>query len=185
MEFIIRTGRLELIAGSAETVRAELQDHPRLAELLDAEVPPEWPPDLNDLHMKELSIRWFENHPGDHGWLCWYFVLLKEPQRTLIGIGGFSDVPDASGTVEVGYSILPNFQRRGYATEALQGLVSWAFDHADVKKVVAEIHPGYEGSSRVLEKGGFIRCSEDTSTGIILYEVDRSTRITLNSIHTT
>lgn len=171
MDYVIQTPMLELIAGTAETVLAEMHNRSRLAELLDAEIPAEWPPDLDGLEMKDLSVRWFENHPDDRGWLCWYFVSLVESRRTLVGIGGFSDVPNAEGTVEAGYSVLPKYQRRGYATEALKALVEWALAHPEVRRVVAEIYPGYESSVRVLEKAGFLLYEEDTSLGITRYEM--------------
>src|SRR6188472_3559141 len=116
-EFLITTPRMELIAGTLQTVIAERENRAELGKLLNARIPADWPPDLNDLTMKELSIRWFENHPEGRGWLCWYFIL-NSKRRELIGIGGFSDVPD-NGKVEIGYSILPRFQRQGFATEAV------------------------------------------------------------------
>lgn len=175
MQPLIATERLELIAGNAETVRAEMHDHGRLSALLDAEIPVEWPPDLNDQRIQQLSVKWFETHPEDHGWLCWYFIS-TEGSRILIGIGGFSDAPNAAGMVEVGYSVLPRFQRRGYATEALKGLVGWAFGHPQVRKVAAEIHPGYEVSAGVLLKAGFSREDEDPATGITRYCLVRDSR---------
>lgn len=172
MEYVVRTSRLELIAGTADTVRAEMLDRALLAELLNAQIPAEWPPDLNDLKIKELSIRWFEEHPSDRGWLCWYFIEL-EPRRTLIGIGGFSDVPTAEGTVEAGYSLLPEYQHRGYATEALQALVRWAFHHEEVLRVVAEVPPGHETSARVLVRAGFTPCHNDPDTGVVRYVIEK------------
>lgn len=166
--FRIVTERMELVAGDAHTVRAEKENRAWLADVLNATVPAEWPPDLNDLQMKDLSIKWFEGHPEGRGWLCWYFIACQPGERTLIGIGGFSDVPTADGIVEIGYSVLSQFQRRGYATEAVNGLCEWAFRHPDVRRVVAEIHPGREISTGVLLKCGFSLCSQDG--GVATYQ---------------
>jgi hypothetical protein len=45
------------------------------------------------------------------------------------------------GAVEIGYAIAPEHQRRGYATEAVQALLSQAFDHVEVVVVPAVSRP--------------------------------------------
>src|SRR6476469_4442706 len=49
-EFVMKitTERLELIASTLELARAEIEDRDRFAQLLDARVPVDWPPPLND-----------------------------------------------------------------------------------------------------------------------------------------
>jgi RimJ/RimL family protein N-acetyltransferase len=73
----------------------------------------------------------------------------------LVGSGGFKGRPDPDGSVEIGYSMVEEFQGRGYATEAVRALAAWAFAHPGVSQVVAETMPGNTGSLRVLEKIGF------------------------------
>jgi [ribosomal protein S5]-alanine N-acetyltransferase len=59
------------------------------------------------------------------------------------------------GLVEIGYSMLEMHQRQGYATEAVRGLLSWAFQNPEVQRVVADTLPGLTPSIRVMEKSGF------------------------------
>ena len=56
---------------------------------------------------------------------------------------------------EVGYGINDEFQRRGYATEAVKLALEWAFAHPGVKAVEAETDPDNIASQRVLVKCGF------------------------------
>jgi len=43
--------------------------------------------------------------------------------------------------VELGYSFMEPFQRRGNATEAVEVVTQWAFSHAEVRIVCAESPP--------------------------------------------
>lgn len=170
----IHTERLCLVPGTAELGRAELGDRRRFARLLGAEVPPAWPPPLND----EASMTWFteyvEANPDAVGWAAWYF-LLKTPRGrlTAIGNGGFKGVPDPSGTVEIGYSILERNQGRGLATEGVGALIDWAFAHRHVNRVIAQTLPDLRASIRVLEKQGFIFVGDGLEDGAIMYQMDR------------
>jgi ribosomal-protein-alanine N-acetyltransferase len=65
--------------------------------------------------------------------------------------------PDASGTVELGYGIDEPFRCRGYATEAVDGITSWAFSQSGVCRVTAQTDPDNAISQRVLLKNDFSR----------------------------
>ena len=55
----------------------------------------------------------------------------------------------------MGYAVLPQFQRHGYATEIVRALVSWAIGQPGVVRLVAETEWANPASVRVLEKAGF------------------------------
>ena len=40
--------------------------------------------------------------------------------------------------MEIGYSILADYQRRGFASEAVRGLLDNAYAHRDITRVIAE-----------------------------------------------
>ena len=65
--------------------------------------------------------------PWTHG-----FGLVHATSGTVIGCGGFKGPPGADGVVEIAYGVVPEYQGRGYATEAAQALVAFA----DRKSVV-------------------------------------------------
>jgi RimJ/RimL family protein N-acetyltransferase len=73
----------------------------------------------------------------------------------LVGAGGFKGAPDARGEVELGYGIVPEYQRRGYATEAVRGLSEFAFRDPRVKTVIGQTLDGLTRSIGVMEKAGF------------------------------
>lgn len=153
----IETRRLDLITASEASLRAELEGPASLAATLDVEVPGSWPPDLYDAEAVSYSLNWLHAHPDDAAWSFYYIVLRgsAKGRSILIGAGGFKGPADAEGVVEVGYSIVRNHQRLGYATEAVEGWLRFAFASPDVKMVIGQTLPKLIASIGVLEKLGF------------------------------
>jgi ribosomal-protein-alanine N-acetyltransferase len=150
----LRTKRLELIACSFRLADLEWQDVAALARELRCTSPKSWPPPLND----ESTQRWFREmlrqHPDALGWGLWYLVRSEDGKvRILIGNTGFKG-RSVNGVCEIGYSLLPAYEGCGYATEAAQALISWAFQHPAVERLSAETLPELVGSIRVMEKCG-------------------------------
>jgi [ribosomal protein S5]-alanine N-acetyltransferase len=171
----ITTARLELIPASGETARAEFQDRARFAALLGARVPEEWPPPLNDEESRTWFLAYLERNPGFEAFGMWYFLLRGETaaERTVIGNGGFKGPPTEAGRVEIGYSLLEGYQGRGLATEAVRGLIGWAFGRPDVRIVAAQTLPSLAPSIRLLERSGFTAKGPGTDEGAILFELSR------------
>ncbi|GET41820.1 GNAT family N-acetyltransferase [Microseira wollei] len=171
----LKTERLELIPFTLEIVQAEMSDRSLLSYLLDARVPDNWPPPFND----EQSLLWFLEKCQENyyqvGWLGWYFVLNDRVtnERVVIGNGGFKGEPTPDGTVEIGYSILPEYQNKGYGTEAIKALLNWAFEDGEVKRAIAETLPELKASQRLLEKCNFVYIGEGSEPGIIRFELSR------------
>ncbi|MGH9764896.1 MAG: GNAT family N-acetyltransferase, partial [Blastocatellia bacterium] len=114
----IRTPRLELIAATPQLVRAELADLDLFSKMLDARVPASWPPELYDRQAAEWTLTYLESEPERAGWALWYCILPGDasPGRVLAGIAGYKGTPSSEGRVEIGYGVLSEFQRAGYAT---------------------------------------------------------------------
>ena len=167
----LRTGRLEIVPGTPALGRAELSDRRLFGELLGARVPAAWPPPENDEHTMTFFTEYVETHPDSIGWAAWYILRhAGDGQPTAVGTCGFSAKPDDTGTVETGYSILEEYQRQGFAPEAVRALVDWAFSHAAVTRVIAHTFPVLRPSIRVLDKCGFSFVGPGTEEGTIQFE---------------
>ena len=167
----IRTSRLELVPATAEFIRMEMVHPISLGQVLDAVIPAAWPPEsVRDV--LELFAQELEANPNTEGWGGYYWLSSEEnaSRRTLIGSGGFKGKPDAHGNVEVGYGVLPEFQNKGYATEAVQGLVTWALSQKVVRSVIAEAFPDNVSSIRVLVKCGFVEVGAGEAPGVKRFE---------------
>ncbi|MEU4694359.1 GNAT family N-acetyltransferase [Actinoplanes sp. NPDC023714] len=57
----------------------------------------------------------------------------------------------------IGYSLLPSYRKRGFATRAAQLVALWAFAETDIARLIAGAAPENVGSQRVLERAGFRR----------------------------
>ncbi len=169
----LRTERLQLVAATLELARAEQADPQRLGKLLGAHMPPTWPPPLNDEATLAWTIAQLAAHPADAGWYAWYFLHREHAELRAVGVGGFRGRPDGAGTVEVGYSIVPEGHRFGFAPEAVRALVAWAFTHDAVARVVAHTLPALVPSIRVLEKCGFASVGPGAEPGTLRFELAR------------
>jgi RimJ/RimL family protein N-acetyltransferase len=73
----------------------------------------------------------------------------------VVGRAGFHGPPDARGMVEVGYAVLPEHRRRGYARAALAVLLDRARREPDVRVVRLSIAPDNTASQAVARPFGF------------------------------
>ncbi len=81
--------------------------------------------------------------------------------------------PNAEGTVEVGYSVVPEYRRRGYATEATRAMIKHAFADAAVRRVIAHALPELVSSIGVLEKSLFAYAGPGSEPGAIRFVLER------------
>lgn len=151
MVFELSTPRLRLVAVTQALAAAEMRGE--LALALGAQIPEAWPPDeLDEIAMVFAQL--LRKEPTLRGFLGWYWVL-QSPAPTLIGMGGFKGHPDEVGFVEIGYSVLPEHQRQGYATEAVEALLGWARSFEEICGVLAFTRVTNAASRRVLERQRF------------------------------
>lgn len=81
-------------------------------------------------------------------------VCLKNSDK-IIGFMGFYRVQPDSYRTEIGYMILPEYDGKGYVSEAVTTMLNYAFNTVGFHSVEAVIDPNNFGSARVLEKNGF------------------------------
>jgi [ribosomal protein S5]-alanine N-acetyltransferase len=160
----IETPRLLLRIIEPAALRAGIAGDRRAVELsLGATVPA-------DLIAEPDVLRHAEARLGeDVEYLPWSAraILLKESRR-MVGHVRFHSRPDADylhpyvrHAVEFGYVVFADCRRRGYAEEALGGLMRWASETRGVARFVATIAPDNQPSTRLAAKLGFKRIGED------------------------
>jgi RimJ/RimL family protein N-acetyltransferase len=172
---LITTERLELIPATTALVRAALESPQALQSKLGAIVPDSWPPEFLDTASLEYTIDRLNEGPEQAGWWLHFIILAHGPDgRTLIGSAGFKGPVSPDGTVEVGYAIVRDYQRLGYASEAVRGLLARAFAVPEVRRVIAETLPELEPSIGVLRKCGFVPAESGSEPGVIRLEFKRS-----------
>ena len=146
----LKTERLTLIPFTLELAEATLNDRDRLPRLLGLHVPESWPnPDY-----AEIIPMIVEGRRKDPSSAEWIRLIAHRVDKIVIGDIGFIKPPDEEGNVEFGYSIVPEYQGKGYATEAARAMIEWAFKQRGVRRVIASCLNDNTASTRVLEKAG-------------------------------
>lgn len=168
---IIATERLDLRPAAPELLIAALAGEAALAEALGVDVPPGWPPEHLDRAVLGHALERLHDDPTAAAWGLHFFVLRAE--GVLVGGGGFAGPPDRGGAVEIGYSIVAAYQRRGLASEVVRGLCRAAFEDPRVTRVLAETRASLVGSIKALERGGFSRVEGESEDGGIRFARDR------------
>ncbi|NML66112.1 GNAT family N-acetyltransferase [Hymenobacter sp. RP-2-7] len=163
---ITHTPRLTLIAASRALLTAELHKPQYFPVLLGAAMPANWPPgDYNRDAMEYFLEKLSEGGRTAAGWYNWYALLnaAGDVPRTLVGSGGFTGPPDATGLVELGYSIAADWRGQGLATELVAGLVQQAAATGLVHRLVAHTQPENLISQKVLLANGFESSGTDVN----------------------
>jgi len=149
----IFTPRLELVAMRLECLRSELERDGRVGELLGCEVAREWPPEVWEPHVWELLLGQFADRPEE---IAWHRYVLLRDRRVLVGTVNAFRWPEKPYEAEIGYALVPEFWRRGLASEAAEAMVAWVKATGQVSGLFAHTFPEIVASVRILERCGFV-----------------------------
>ena len=83
------------------------------------------------------------------------FSVFHRSLDVVVGGCGFKGPPNEDGVVEIAYSIHPDHQGMGYATEAARAMVAFALGDPVVRTVIAHTLSAENASARVLIKSHF------------------------------
>jgi [ribosomal protein S5]-alanine N-acetyltransferase len=148
---LIETPRLRLVPKTLAEARAQI-------DAMDAE------------HRAQLSSAWLSQLDSATAdlWTLGFDIVERETS-TVVGTCGFKRPPGADGIVEIAYGVAPDQQGKGYATEAANALVLFAFAEAQVRLVCAHTIEAANASTRVLAKCGFKAAGEvmDPDDGLV------------------
>ena len=107
-------------------------------------------------------LRWrvpqVKSDPSVNKWFIRWMV--EKETREIVGSASFHGPPDEKGMMEIGLGVHNDFQRRGYATEALIGMWSWVVDQPGVELLRYTVDPNNEASVAVIKKFGFERVGQ-------------------------
>lgn len=81
-----------------------------------------------------------------------YGIFLKSNGKL---IGNINFKPETNEKVFIGYTLNKKYWKRGYATEALQKLISLSFNQLGIKDILAKVHSENSASIALLTRLGF------------------------------
>ncbi|WP_308432955.1 GNAT family N-acetyltransferase [Streptomyces chryseus] len=87
-------------------------------------------------------------------------VAVSDPDGFIVGDAGFHGPPDEDGLVEVGYTVVPEYRRQGYARAMLAALLTRAAAEPGVRTVRATVGSDNNASLSTIAGFGFTRVGE-------------------------
>lgn len=148
----IETQRLELLPCSLEVAQAAVaKNNIWVEKLLTAYVSEDWyQADVQGF--LPTYIQMLEADPSLLGYGVW--LMIRTEDSTLVGDLGFLGKVEDEECLEIGYEVLTAYRNQGFATEAVQALVDFAFTQLGAKKIIAHTPQDNVASIRVVEQLG-------------------------------
>ncbi len=140
--YLLHSENREQVLNELRLVHSELRisaGQPFLRELKDA-----YP------HIFET----IEKNPG-YFEFCTHWWIIHRAENKCIGGIGFAGPADAEGQVMIGYYVDMHYENQGFATEALQSMIDFAFQEKEIKAIIADTLEDGRASQKVLLKNGF------------------------------
>jgi RimJ/RimL family protein N-acetyltransferase len=157
--------RLRLVPVSGAMKAATQRSRAAFAALIGVSLPEGWPefPEAFNGEAVDPASAWTG------------YVFIRKDVPELAGNGGFATAPDQDGLVEIGYEIAPSLRGKGYATEAAQAMVDYAFANG-ARAVIAHSLAESNASNAVMRKLGMHFDAELEAEGMKLWRwrVDRA-----------
>lgn len=112
-----------------------------------------------------------KHHPDSSVWFTlWKISVRDDPQQQIGGI--WFKGPQTGGTVEIDCEVNPEYQNKGYATEALKKVLEWTFRQENVYTIEVRTNEQASAAHRVLQKLKFK--SIQTSENPMLWQLERT-----------
>ena len=110
-------------------------------------------PRLKTMHDAEEFIQKIHNNLDDELSIYWAIGLTGHPQ--LIGTICLWNFSDNHTAAEIGYELIPEYQGKGFLSEALRSVLDYGFNNISLKRIDAYTHKENKPSINLLQKNGF------------------------------
>ena len=87
--------------------------------------------------------------------ICFLFTIILADENRLIGDMGISFTNHNNMQAELGCTLHKDYQKKGYATEALKAIVDYLFGTLDKHRIIASVDPRNTASIQLIERLGF------------------------------
>lgn len=115
----------------------------------DADVMETLPKIINNLSLVDAPT-------GFESWM-----IIKQDTSEIIGDAGFKGFQADTASIDLGYGIIQEERRKGYAREAATALIQWAFTNDVIKIITAKCLPDNTGSVHLLQQLNFTEKHRD------------------------
>src|SRR5258706_9528132 len=75
--------------------------------------------------IEKYTLKWLSGQPENHLY-CTMWIVVDKTENIIVGDLSFKGAPNSFGSIEIGYGTQPRHQNKGYMTEAVCGIITWA-----------------------------------------------------------
>ncbi len=158
-ELIIETDRLKIFPLNIEQLEKYLRNDNSLEEELMLRK--SFRKISNELReaMAITIIPSILDKPDNYLFSTLWSIVHKGENKIIAGIT-LMKIADSVGEIEIGYGTDDDYQNKGYMTEAVGGIVSWAKGKPGLKRIIASTEKDNPASHAVLIKNNFVKFND-------------------------
>jgi [ribosomal protein S5]-alanine N-acetyltransferase len=110
---------------------------------------------FNTINEALSEISWYETIQNNKTGLRWGITLKEEGE--VIGSCGFHNTVSRHYRAEIGFELSKEHWGKGIASEAIETIIRYGFEHLALQRIEALIEPENVPSQKLVEKQGFVR----------------------------
>ena len=103
-----------------------------------------------------VHLEKIEDGLNSNSGISWAITLHNTPSQ-LIGVIGLWRLIKEHYRAEIGYTLLPQYWRKGIMAEAIKAVMEYGFSDMKLHSIEAQINPENIASAKLLESAGFIK----------------------------
>ena len=88
------------------------------------------------------------------------WTLISKNENKMVGDICIVGEPNSEGEIEIGYGTYPEFQKQGFMTEAVEGMITWAKSQPKILSIIASTEKENIASFTILQKNNFLKIGE-------------------------
>ena len=88
------------------------------------------------------------------------WTIISKSANKMVGDICIFGEPNSDGEIEFGYGTYDEFQRQGFMTEAVGGMISWAKSQYKISSIIASTEKENIASFTILQKNNFLKVGE-------------------------
>lgn len=154
----LTTNRLILIPFTKEMCENILNNNYSDLDTLNIKRGINWP-DTDILETLPRILKNLSAVDGPTGFESW--MIIRKDTKEVIGDAGFKGYNRAEQSADIGYGIKKEERRQGYAEEAVNALIQWAFSTGIIKEITARSYIDNYASALLLTKLNFVEAEMD------------------------
>ena len=88
------------------------------------------------------------------------WTIISKSEKKMVGDICIVGEPNSDGEIEIGYGTYDEFQRQGFMTEAVGGMILWAKSQSKISSIIASTEKENIASFTILQKNNFLKVGE-------------------------